>query len=105
VAKMIVTDPNGQVHEIDAKVGVSVMETLREHDFGVAAICGGMCSCATCHVYVDPSWAAKLPAIHGDEVELIRELDSYKPNESRLSCQIPFTDALDGLFVTIAPDE
>lgn len=81
------------------------METLREQDFGVAAICGGMCSCATCHVWISPDWVAKLPPVHGDEMELIAELDSYKANESRLSCQIPFTAALDGLRLTIAPDE
>jgi len=105
VSKMIVTDANGKEHLIDAKEGVSVMETLREQDFGVAAICGGMCSCATCHVWIDSEWMAKLPPIHGDEVELIRELDSYKPQQSRLSCQVPFTAALDGLRLTIAPDE
>jgi len=105
VAKMMVTDPNGQVHEIDGKVGVSVMETLREHDFGVAAICGGMCSCATCHVFIDESWVAKMPSIHGDEVELVRELNSYHEGTSRLSCQITFNDSLDGLRLTIAPDE
>ena len=53
---------DGVEHEVDAKPGLKVMETLRELDYGVAAICGGMCSCATCHVYVDPECLAALPA-------------------------------------------
>jgi 2Fe-2S ferredoxin len=53
---------------------------------------------------VDESWVAKLPAAQGDEIELLRELGSYKPN-SRLSCQVTFTDALDGLKLAVAPDE
>ncbi len=80
------------------------MEILRELDYGVAAICGGLCSCATCHVYVDESWAVRLPNPHSDELELLRELPDFKQTTSRLSCQIDFTDALGGLKVAIAPD-
>jgi len=80
------------------------MENLRELEYGVAAICGGMCSCATCHVYVDPEWAEKLPAPMSDERELLMELAHYDAR-SRLSCQIEFTPELSGLRVTIAPDE
>jgi 2Fe-2S ferredoxin len=70
----------------------------------VAAICGGMCSCATCHVYVDPDWRDRLPAPMADERELLSDLAHYDDG-SRLSCQIEFTPQLDGLRVTIAPDE
>jgi 2Fe-2S ferredoxin len=63
-----------------------------------------MCSCATCHVYIEGDWAAKIPAAMSDERELIAELAHHKSG-SRLSCQIEMTDALDGLRVTIAPDE
>jgi 2Fe-2S ferredoxin len=80
------------------------MENLRELDYGVAAICGGMCSCATCHVYVDPAWVDRLPAAMSDERELLSEMAHTEVN-SRLSCQIEFTPALAGLRVTIAPDE
>jgi len=80
------------------------MEVLRDQDLGVAALCGGMCSCATCHVYVDESWLAKLPEIQSDEAEVINELSERKPN-SRLSCQIRLDDACDGLGVTVAPEE
>ncbi len=104
MALLRVVDRDGVEHEVDAKPGLKVMETLRELDYGVAAICGGMCSCATCHVYVDPEWTAKLPAPMGDERELLTELSHHEQN-SRLSCQIEFTNELAGLRVTIAPDE
>jgi len=99
-----VIDRDGVEHEVEAKAGLKVMETLRELDYGVAAICGGMCSCATCHIYVDEEWLSKLPPPMSDERELLGELSNYKEN-SRLSCQIEFTEALSGLRVTIAPDE
>jgi ferredoxin, 2Fe-2S len=99
-----VVDRDGVEHEVEAKSGLKVMETLRELDYGVAAICGGMCSCATCHVYVDQDWLSKIPSAMSDERELLNEL-SHHENNSRLSCQIEFTDALAGLRVTIAPDE
>jgi 2Fe-2S ferredoxin len=104
MALLRVVDRDGVEHEVDAKPGLKVMETLRELDYGVAAICGGMCSCATCHVYVDPEWTPKLPAPMSDERELLTELSHHEQN-SRLSCQIEFTNELAGLRVTIAPDE
>jgi ferredoxin, 2Fe-2S len=63
-----------------------------------------MCSCATCHVYVDPEWLPKLPAAMSDETDMLGDLISRRAN-SRLSCQITVTDALSGLAVTIAPEE
>jgi len=104
MALMKVVDREGIEHDVEAKTGLKVMENLRELDYGVAAICGGMCSCATCHVYVDPAWADKIPAPMSDELELLTELSHYN-EQSRLSCQIEFTPALAGLRVTIAPDE
>jgi 2Fe-2S ferredoxin len=104
MAELVIVDRDGREHRVAGKLGVSVMETLRDLDYGVAAICGGMCSCATCHVWIDEAWIAKLAAMQGDEKEILRELGSVRP-ESRLSCQIPYTEALDGLKVTIAPDE
>jgi len=101
---LIVVDRDGVEHTVEAKPGLKVMEVLRELDYGVAAICGGMCSCATCHIYVDPAWAEKLPPPMSDERELLGEL-SHQTEQSRLSCQIEFTPALAGLRVTIAPDE
>jgi 2Fe-2S ferredoxin len=105
MALMRVVDRDGVEHEVEAKTGLKVMENLRELDYGVAAICGGMCSCATCHVYVDPEWVGRLPAAQSDERELLTELQHYEPARSRLSCQVDFTPELAGLRVTIAPDE
>ena len=104
MADMVIVDRDGTEHTVEGKTGVSVMETLRELDYGIAAICGGMCSCATCHIYVDDAWAARLPAAQGDEKELLQELSGRRPN-SRLSCQVPFTADLAGLKVVIAPDD
>lgn len=104
MADMVIVDRDGVEHRVPGKTGVSLMETLREMDYGVAAICGGMCSCATCHVYIDESWTGRLPAAQGDELELLQELGGRRAT-SRLSCQVEFTPALDGLRVTIAPDD
>ena len=104
MARMIVVDRDGKEHEIEAKPGLKVMEILRELDYGVAAICGGLCSCATCHVYVDADWAGRLPKPQSDELELLNELSYFKKDVSRLSCQVDFTEVLSGLKVAIAPD-
>jgi len=104
MALLRVVDRDGVEHEVEARTGLKVMETLRELDYGVAAICGGMCSCATCHVYVDPDWVDRLPPPQSDERELLMEL-SHNTEASRLSCQIELTAELAGLRVTIAPDE
>lgn len=105
MAAMIITDRDGAEHRIEGKVGVSIMETLREYEWGSAAICGGMCSCATCHVYVGPDWIGRLPPAQPEERELLEELEGYRPAESRLSCQVPFEEELAGLTITLAEDE
>ena len=105
MSEILVTDRDGGEHRVDAREGVSLMETLRDFDYGVAAICGGMCSCATCHVYVAAPWLEKLPPMQGDEKEILQELESYRPQGSRLSCQIPFEADLAGMQVEIAPEE
>lgn len=102
--RLHVTDREGSEHEIQAREQDTLMEALREFDWGVAAICGGMCSCATCHVYIAPEWAAKLPDLQGDERELVVEL-SDRRETSRLSCQVPLSPELDGLRLTLAPEE
>jgi ferredoxin, 2Fe-2S len=105
MARVTVIDQSGAEHEVQASTGVSLMEVLRDGgDFGITAICGGLCSCATCHVYVDEAWNSKLKPRHNDEQEILVALQSFKPN-SRLSCQVPFTDELDGIKVEVAPEE
>jgi 2Fe-2S ferredoxin len=89
---------------VDASPVGSLMEALRELEYGVSAICGGMCSCATCHVFIDPEWMEKVPDQQGDERELVVEL-ADRQETSRLSCQIPLSPGLDGLRLTLAPEE
>jgi len=102
--RLHVVDRNGEAHDIEASPGGSLMETLREEEWGVAAICGGMCSCATCHVYIAPEWADKVPERQSDESDLLAELQ-FRQQSSRLSCQVRLTDALNGLSLTLAPEE
>jgi 2Fe-2S ferredoxin len=99
-----VIDRDGTERQLDAPSGATLMEPLRDMDDGVAAICGGMCSCATCHVYVDAEWLSKLPAAMSDETDMLGDLTSRQAN-SRLSCQVVLNDALSGVKVTIAPEE
>ncbi|MBB5709875.1 2Fe-2S iron-sulfur cluster-binding protein [Sphingomonas xinjiangensis] len=103
--KLTVVTRNGEERTVTGDASLSVMEVIRDNGFDeLLAICGGCCSCATCHVHVDPEFAAKLPPISEDENDLLDSAltrDAY----SRLSCQIPFGDALDGLRVRIAEED
>lgn len=103
--KLIVVNRAGEERIVEAAAGISVMEAIRDNGFDeLLALCGGCCSCATCHVHVDESYTDKLPAMTEDEDDL---LDSSENRDatSRLSCQIPFTDELDGLKVRIAEED
>ncbi|CAN5442112.1 2Fe-2S iron-sulfur cluster-binding protein [soil metagenome] len=103
--KLIVVNRAGEEQEIEGDNGLSVMEVLRDSGFDeLLALCGGCCSCATCHVFVDPDFADKLPAMSEDENDLLDSSD-HRGDSSRLSCQIIFSDDLDGLKVTIAPED
>jgi ferredoxin, 2Fe-2S len=101
--KLIVTDREGATHELDGPAGWSVMEVIRENNLPVEAACGGCCACATCHVYVDDAWLSRLEAASSDESMMLDEAFEVRDN-SRLSCQIKFGPALDGLEVTLAPE-
>jgi 2Fe-2S ferredoxin len=103
--KLIVTTREGAVQEVNGAAGLSVMEVIRDAGIDeLLALCGGCCSCATCHVYVDADFAGQMPKISEDENDLLDSSDQ-RDERSRLSCQIPFSDALDGLKVTIAPED
>lgn len=98
-----VTTREGEVVEIIA-TGRSLMEALRNAAiYEVLGLCGGSCACATCHVYVDPAFAG-LPKMSADEDALL-DSSPYRKENSRLSCQIPVTEAIDGLSVTVAPED
>lgn len=102
---IFVTDRAGKQHTLKADSGLTLMDPLREIDDGVEALCGGMCSCATCHVFVSPEWFKKLPAVQSDELELLESTESFRDGESRLSCQVRITDELEGIRLTVAPEE
>ncbi len=103
--KLVVVNRAGEEKTVDASAGLSVMEAIRDNGFDeLLALCGGCCSCATCHIHVDADWADKLPAMSEDENDLLDSSD-YRSDASRLSCHIQLTDALDGLKVTIAPED
>ncbi|MGI8943548.1 MAG: 2Fe-2S iron-sulfur cluster-binding protein [Qipengyuania sp.] len=103
--KLIVTTRAGETSEIDVGDGLTVMEAIRDNGFDeLLALCGGCCSCATCHVHVDPEFHDRLPAMSEDEDDLLESSDHRTAN-SRLGCQIPFGSELDGLKVTIAPED
>ena len=105
MTRIRVTDRAGVESEVDATVGLSVMEIIRGAGFDeLLALCGGCCSCATCHVYVDPGFANRVPPMDDDENDLLDSSDHRTP-ASRLSCQILFDEALDGLPVRIAPQD
>lgn len=105
MAKLTVVNRSGTEVELDAESGLSVMEIIRNGGMDeLLALCGGCCSCATCHVYVDPAFADRLSPLSADEDDLLDSSD-HRTAASRLSCQIAFEDALDGLKVTIAPED
>ncbi|MEA3028894.1 MAG: ferredoxin, 2Fe-2S [Sphingomonadales bacterium] len=103
--RLTIVTRDGAEREVEAKAGWSVMENIRDNGFDeLLALCGGCCSCATCHVHLDPDWFARVGPRGADEDDLLDTSDQ-KLETSRLSCQIPFTPELDGLRVTIAPED
>jgi 2Fe-2S ferredoxin len=93
--------PDGSASAVEAAVGATVMETAVDNDIaGIVAECGGACSCATCHVYVDPAWQDRLPPPDAQEDGMLDCVLDRQPN-SRLSCQIRIDDGIDGLVVRV----
>lgn len=99
--KVIFIAHDGTRREVQAESGLSLMRAAVDHDVrGIDADCGGMCACATCHVFVEPAWAARLEPPSAQEEEMLN-FTAERRETSRLACQIPVTDALDGLTVTM----
>jgi len=98
-------DRDGSEHQLQGRERASFMEILKHAGLSVEALCSGCCQCATCHMYVDETWLAKLPpqsdfeaaTLEGEAEELLR------PN-SRLGCQVRWEESLDGIYVTVAPE-
>jgi ferredoxin, 2Fe-2S len=105
MVNIVVVNRAGEEKTVDAEEGLSLMEVIRDNGFDeLLALCGGCCSCATCHVYVDLAFAGTLDGRSEDEEDLLDSSD-HKTDESRLSCQIAVTGDLEGLRVTIAPED
>lgn len=103
--QLIVTTREGETLTLDAGPGLTAMETIRNAGLDeMLALCGGVCSCATCHVHVDPAFASLMPAMSEDENDLL-ESSEHRDARSRLACQIRLSDALSGLRVTIAEED
>jgi ferredoxin, 2Fe-2S len=103
MSKVTYIEFSGKQHVVDLQPGDSVMQgAVTNGVSGIAAICGGACSCATCHVYIDEAWRSKTGARNDLEESMLEMADDVQPN-SRLACQIKMTEELDGLVVHI-PD-
>ncbi len=101
MAKITFIQPDGQSQDVDAKVGMTVMEAAKMDDVpGIEAECGGACACATCHVYVDAEWRDKVGKPAETEEDMLDFAFDVR-EESRLSCQIKVTEELDGLVLRV----
>jgi 2Fe-2S ferredoxin len=97
--------PDGERHEVEVENGYTVMEgAINNNIAGIVAECGGACACATCHSYIDEAWVSKLTAMDDMEDSMLDAAFERKDN-SRLTCQIEVTDALNGLVVHVAENE
>lgn len=100
-----IQDRSGKVKTIEVAPTGTLMEAIRDNGFDdLLALCGGCCSCATCHVIVDDGFADRLPAISDDENDLL-DSSEHRCATSRLSCQIALNQTLQGLLVAIAPED
>jgi len=105
MTKLIIIDRSGTEKEVEARSGLSVMENIRDAGFDeLLALCGGCCSCATCHVYVERGPAGARVPSSNDEHDLL-ENSEHRRVDSRLSCQLILTEPLGELIVRIAPED
>jgi 2Fe-2S ferredoxin len=99
---LLVTDRQGKEHRLESIEGWRVMEVIRDWGMPIKAECGGACSCATCHIYVDPAWLDRLFPATAEEMEQLDTAYAVESN-SRLACQILVTPEMDGMRVSLAP--
>lgn len=103
--QITVVNQEGEESTVDAAEGRTLMEVIRDNGFDeLLALCGGCCSCATCHVHFDPAYMDKVPPMSEDENDLL-DSSEHRDENSRLSCQIPVTADLEGCKVTIAQED
>ena len=101
--KMTFIEPDGTHREVDAPLGLSILEIAHRNDIDIEGACGGSLSCSTCHVIVDPDWFDKLSEPDEEEEDML-DLAFALTRTSRLGCQIIITEKLDGITVTL-PEE
>lgn len=100
-----VTNLENQTREVKLQADLSLMELLREEGYDeISALCGGCCSCATCHVYIDPD-SVSLEAVEEDEECLLEDADGYNQNKSRLSCQVLLNESHAGMRVQLIDND
>ena len=105
MVNLTIVTRDGAKRAISARSGISLMEAIRDAGLDeLLALCGGCCSCATCHVFLDEEFVNKLPAMGDDENDLLDSSD-HRTSASRLSCQLMLSDELDGLVAQIAPED
>ena len=106
MSSIFATDRDGNIHQLDAGDGDTLMEVLRDDGCGVEGTCGGQMSCGTCHVYVDEAWVNKLAPASEDERDMLDAISEVVEvtSRSRLSCQIHVSEALSGLRLEVAPE-
>lgn len=100
-----VIDRNGEISDIEVPGDTPLMYALRDSGLPVEGTCGGYASCGSCHVFIDEEWRDKLDAKTDVESDMLGLLHAADPERSRLSCQIIAKDELDGLTITLAPEE
>lgn len=105
VTKVHAVDRDGQEHSLSWDADQSLMECLRDSGLDVLASCGGNAECGTCHVYLEPAIAAALDEPGADERELLDESAYFRAGSSRLACQVGWAQRLDGISVTLAPED
>lgn len=102
MVQITVIQPSGTTSQLDVPEGWSLMQAAVKNGIdGIVAECGGACVCATCHVYVEQERLTELPPPGEDELELLDEVKAERRPNSRLSCQIKASPAIDGLVVTV----
>ncbi len=103
MSKIYVTDREENTHELNAEIGLTLMEIIRDAGLDIEAACGGCCACATCHLYIDEDWKKKLPKIENEEESMLDQA-FHVTSQSRLGCQIEYNDNIDGIKLTLAPE-
>tara|TARA_B100001123_G_C14894033_1_gene861077 strand:+ start:348 stop:659 length:312 start_codon:yes stop_codon:yes gene_type:complete len=101
--KINVKDRNGNTRQLNAETGLTLMEIIRDAGMDIEAACGGCCACATCHIYVDENFLFKLNEKNDDEESMLDQAFDVKKN-SRLGCQIEFTEEINDINIEIAPE-